>query len=103
MEDKSKLTLLITSGIIGILLIVFGLQVYLDSRPKIIDSKDIKVSVKAGTKENEKVLTVNVDDERVVFYSFDGGKNFQTDNSYVVSENKQIEIVLKDNEKRKVG
>ena len=39
----------------------------------------------------------------VVFYSFDGGKTYQTDNFYKISENKKIVIVLKDNEKRVVG
>ena len=103
MEDKSKYTLFISALVIGTLLIVYGIQIYMDTRPRLIDSNEIKITEAQGNKENEKIITVNVDDERVVFYSFDGGKNFQSENSYAISENKQITIVLKDNDKRKVG
>ena len=102
-NNSTKTALLISSCVIGILLIAFGLQVYMDTRPKLLTSDEIKITEESGNKENEKILTVSVDDDRVVFYSFDGGKNYQTENTYSISENKEIQIVLKDNERRKVG
>lgn len=103
MEDKSRYLLFIVAMVIGILLIIYGGQIYMDTRPRLIDSSQINITEAKGNKENEKIITVKVDDERVVFYSFDGGKTFQSENSYSISENKQINIVFKDNDKRKVG
>ena len=99
----SKNVLIAFLGGIGILIVLFGLQIYVDLAPvKLLDS-DINITEALGNMANERILTVDVGEKNVVFYSFDNGKTFQTENTYSVSENKVVKIVLKDNERRVVG
>lgn len=100
---NSRNVLIAFLGGIGILIVLFGLQIYFDLAPvKLLDS-DINITETPGELENERILTVDVDEKSIVLYSFDNGKTYQTQNTYSISENKVVKIVLKDNERRIVG
>ncbi len=100
--DSKNVLIAFLAGI-GILIILFGLQIYVDLAPKKLLDSDINITEAQGNMENERILTVDIGDKNVVFYSFDNGKSFQTQNTYSVSENKIVKIILKDNERRVVG
>ena len=98
----NKIALWFLTGIIVISIAVFGITVYNGSKPIKLSESEIKITEKPGSNENEKIITVDAGDH-VLFYSFDGGETFQTDNSYTISENKSVSIVLQDNERRTIG
>ena len=101
MNEKNVLIAFL--GGIGILIVLYGLQIYFDLAPKELLDSDINITESLGNLENERILTVDVGEKNVVLFSFDDGKTYQTENTYSVSENKTVKIVLKDNERRIVG
>lgn len=100
---NNKNVLIAFLGGIGILIVLYGLQIYVDLAPEKLLDSDINITESLGNLENERILTVDVGEKNVVLYSFDNGKTYQTENTYSISENKMVKIVLKDNERRIVG
>ena len=68
---------------------------FLDSLIARYIADDIAINEQKTDLENEKLLTVKVDDEDVVFYSFDGGKNYQSSNTKTITKNGTYTVVVK--------
>ena len=100
--NANKNMLIVSALVIIVLVGIFAFTIYNDTKVVKINSADIIVTEKPGIMEDEKIITVDAG-ERVIFYSFDGGNTYQTDNSYTISKNQSVHIVLQDSDKRVIG
>ena len=98
----NKTMLGIIALIVAVLIGIFAFNIYNDTKVVKINSADIVITEKPGIREDEKIITVDAG-ERAIFYSFDGGDTYQTDNTYTVTGNKNLHIVLKDSDRRIIG
>ena len=101
-QKNNAIVMYVLLGIIFVSMIIFAITIYNGSKPVKLSENEIKITEKASANENEKIITVDAG-EHVLFYSFDGGNTYQTDNSYRVSENKEVKIVLQDSDRRVIG
>lgn len=99
---KNKITKIFL-GILGVAIVamgvVFGIQIYNSYKSDKLSSSDISISATASpNEENQLLLAVDVSKEGIYVaeYSFDGGKTWQTSNRYIATENKTLNIKLKD-------
>ena len=97
-------------GILGIVVVVmiaiFGLEVYNSSKTEKLNKSDISVFASSNPdNENQLIVTVDVKKENVyvTLYSFDGGKTWQASNQYIATDNKNLDIKLKDMEGNIIG
>lgn len=95
-HKQGKMICIITM-VFSILMIGLFTYLYIDklNRRPLIDYPTYLLSTKDWTNENV-VIQVTNNPEKVSAYSFDGGKNFQSSGNYEVPENGRFIIVLKD-------
>lgn len=96
-EHKKEKIITIIVLIISIIMIgVFGYLLYLNikNRP-LINYPNYTLSTTDWTSNNV-IITVSNDDKKISKYSFDGGKTYQEFNTYEVSENSEINLIVKD-------
>ena len=101
---KSKYIFIGFIATIVVLIGIFAIQVYSGTKSSgNISSDRISITESKGKNPNEVIVTVNTDSKDVLYYSFDGGISFQTENSHAISENKEIRIVLKNSNGNIIG
>lgn len=89
-------------AVIVILTLIFFLQNNIGNKTKTLSSEQITITKKEGLMQNEVILTVDAGKD-VLYYSFDNGVTWKTENTYTVSENKDIKILLKDKNGKIIG
>ena len=101
---KSKYILIGFTVVITILIGIFAIQVFSGTKSSTnISSDKITITEKRGSNPNEVIVTVDTNNNDVLYYSFDGGISFQTENSYAFSENKNIKVILKNSNGNVIG
>lgn len=95
-HKKEKIITIIVLIISIIMIVVFSYLLYLNikSRP-LVDYPNYVLSSNDWTSGNV-IITVSNDNNKIGSYSFDGGKTYQEFNTYEVSENSEIYLIVKD-------
>lgn len=101
MKNRKLLKILLSciAVVIIVLISVFGFRVYDSYKAKKVSTDNILVAIsKVEDNENQMKATVNINDESIFIseYSFDGGKTWQPTNTYIITDNRTLDIKLKD-------
>lgn len=96
-NHKMKKIFLIFIMIISIIMIIFFSYLFNDSLKKkpLINYPRYTLSTTEWTGDSV-LITVNNENNKIASYSFDGGVNYQENNTYEITDNGQINIVVKD-------
>lgn len=97
--------LIILAIIIIVLLLFFIFDVSRSQSSFRLEKSEIVVTTVDGAKDNQVVIEVQVKNKKIKIkeYSFDGGKTWQKENKYVVTESQKVYIQLKDEKGNVVG
>lgn len=96
-SNAKKKQIVIIVMVVSFLLIIglgVGLFIYLDSRP-LVNIPMVSLSTEDWTSENV-TLTIDNSKNNIDTYSFDCGKSFQANPTYVVSENSEVCVQVTD-------
>ena len=95
-HKKEKIIILVIIFISFILIAVLGYLAYLNinNRP-LIEYPSYSLSSTVWT-SNDIVITITNDIDKISGYSFDGGVSFQESNSYLVTDNSTVMVMVKD-------
>ena len=102
MYGRNKKYIFLGIVLVIVILIVIFFLMNNTGKTKTISSEKINITKKEGQMKNEVILTVDAGND-VLYYSFDGGITWSTSNTYTVSENKELKIVLKDKNNKIIG
>ena len=95
-HKKEKIIILVIIFVSFILIAVLGYLAYLNinNRP-LIEYPSYSLSSTVWT-SNDIVITITNDIDKISGYSFDGGVSFQESNSYLVTDNSTVMVMVKD-------
>lgn len=93
-KQKQILLFIIVFCVFLIIVLIAYMYLYLDSQP-LVEFPMYELSTEEWTTDNV-VITVTNDAKDIQSYSFDGGKTWQTNQSYEVTENGEFQIQVMD-------
>lgn len=107
-SSMTKTIMLFLGGLILLMSIIFGVQVFgsYQSTKKTASESKLSISaLKNPENENQLLVTVTVEgnDSNITGYSFDGGKSWQVSNRYIATNNDTLDIRVKDYSGKVIG